>query len=239
MVYGAERNRMAQQGPPEPAGDRHQQELRVVAELERLPGVVSAAVWLDAAGDLQDVRITASPMTPGLIVANAASAVLHRHGLERAPSDIHVEHARAPSPDAATAPAAGHSPALPSRYLLLHEIAVNRSAGRAAVTVQISCRGEFFPGEATELDSEAGRIRAAVRATIAAAERVTERVSLGIEAATALDLFGRRFAAVSIEAAAGRRFVTLTGFVAFDEQRSVEEAAALATLRAIERWIAW
>lgn len=239
MVYSAEqRNRMAQDAT-EPSSDRHARELRVVAELERLPGVVSAAVWLDAHGALQDVRLTASPATPALIVANAASAVLRRHGLERAPDQITVEHTRAPSPEIAAAPAAGRSPALPSRYLLLHEIAVNRSAGRASVTIQIGCRGEIFPGEATELDTEAGRIRAAVRATIAAAERVTERVSLGVDATSALDIFGRRFVAVSIEAAAGRRFVTLNGFVAFDDQRSVEEAAALATLRAIERWIAW
>jgi hypothetical protein len=239
MVYSAEqRNRMAADAT-EPTSDRHARELRVVSELERLPGVVSAAVWLDPDGTLHDVRLTASPATPGLIVANAASAVLRRHGLERAPDEIRVDHARTASPESVTAPAGGQTPALPSRYLLLHEITVSRSAGRASVVVQIGCRGEIFPGEATELDTEAGRIRAAVRATIAAAERVTERVSLGVDATTALDLFGRRFVAVAIEAAAGRRFVTLNGFVTCDEQRAVEEAAALATLRAIERWIAW
>src|SRR5690606_3784974 len=79
---------------------RHSRELKLVADLERLPGVVSAAVWLDDTGAIRDVRITASPVSPRLIVANAASAVLRRHGFEMEPAAIHVDHARAPAEDA-------------------------------------------------------------------------------------------------------------------------------------------
>lgn len=230
-----------------PAGDgyddqsaRHSRELKLVADLERLPGVVSAAVWLDDAGAVRDVRITASPVSPRLIVANAASAVLRRHGFEWEPAAIHVDHARAPAEDAvAHAPGVIDGGAAASRYLLLHELSIGRSAGHVTIAVQIGCRGEVFRGEATEMDSEAGRIRAAVRATLSAAQRVSDGVALGLEATSSLDVFGRRFVAVSVEAAAGRRFTTLNGFVGFDIQRSVEEAAILATLRAIERWIAW
>lgn len=219
---------------------RHSRELKLVADLERLPGVVSAAVWLDDTGAIRDVRITASPVSPRLIVANAASAVLRRHGFEMEPAAIHVDHARAPAEDAvAHTPGILDGGAAASRYLLLHELSIGRSGGHVTIAVQIGCRGEIFRGEATEMDSEAGRIRAAVRATLSAAQRVSDGVALGLEATSALDVFGRRFVAVSVEAAAGRRFTTLHGFVGFDIQRSVEEAAILATLRAIERWIAW
>lgn len=231
-----------------PAGDgydehgrQHSRELRLVADLERLPGVVSAAVWLDDTGAIRDVRITASPVSPRLIVANAASAVLRRHGFEREPAAIDVDHARATAEKAVaqTPEVTDGGAATGARYLLLHELSIGRSTGHVTVAVQIDCRGELFRGEATELDSEAGRIRAAVRATLQAAQRVSNGVALGLEATSALDVFGRRFVAVSVEAVAGRRFTTLNGFVGFDIQRSVEEAAILATLRAIERWIAW
>lgn len=219
---------------------RHSRELKLVADLERLPGVVSAAVWLDDRGAVRDVRITASPVSPRIIVANAAAAVLRRHGFERQPADIHVDHARAPADDAvAQAPGIIEGGGAGARYLLLQELSIGRTSGNVTIAVQVACRGETFRGEATEMDTEAGRIRAAVRATLAAAQRVSDGVALGLEATSALDVFGRRFVAVSIEAAAGRRFTTLNGFVGFDIQRSVEEAAILATLRAIERWIAW
>lgn len=217
----------------------HARELKLVADLERLPGVISAAVWLDAQGNLRDVRITASPVSPALIVANAASAVLGRHGLPFRPDDIHVDHARPAGSEAPDqSPAATPQPP-GGRFIVLHELSISRSMGRVTVSTQLSCRGTIFHGEASELDTEPGRIRAAVRATLAAAQHINEGTSLGLEASAALDVFGRRFVAVSIEATAGRRFTTLNGFVGFDIQRSAEEAAILATLRAVERWIAW
>lgn len=238
-MKSAERSEPHADGYNEPG--RHSRELKLVADLERLPGVVSAAVWLDTAGALRDVRITASAMSPTLIVANAASAVLRRHGLEREPAAIHVDHARplAAAADAGAVASEITGPGTPaSRFLLLRELSIGRSAGRVTVTVQVGCRGDTFRGEATELDTESGRIRAAVRATLAAVQLVTDGVSLGLEATAALDVFGRRFVAVSVEATTGRRFTALNGFVGFDIQRSAEEAAILATLRALERWIA-
>src|SRR5690606_4231341 len=230
---------------------RHSRELKLVADLERLPGVVSAAVWLDDTGAIRDVRITASPVSPRLIVANAASAVLRRHGFEMEPAAIHVDHARAPAEDAvAHTPGILDGGAAASRYLLLHELSIGRSGGHVTIAVQIGCRGEVFRGEATEMDSEAGRVRAAVRAArcvgrrggpipmaglrgcgrdtfrgeatdmdseagriraavrapLSAAQRVSDGVALGLEATSALDVFGRRFVAVPVQAAAGRRF---------------------------------
>lgn len=239
MKNNSERTDQRSQGYGDPPAE-HTRELKLVADLERLPGVVSAAVWLDELGAVRDVRITASPAAPSLIVANAASAVLRRHGFERQPAEIMVDHTPPSSPqEVAEHAASGNGAAPRTRFLLLHELSIGRTSGRVTVTVQVACRGEIFRGEATELDTEAGRIRAAVRATLSAAQLVAGNVALGLEGTAALDVFGRRFVAVSVEATTGRRLTTLNGFVGFDIQRSVEEAAILATLRAIERWIAW
>ena len=93
-------------------------------------------------------------------------------------------------------------------------------------------------GEARELDSATGRARAAARATLAAAEQAAPSVQLGLEAISVVELFSRRYVAVSVEAAQRRDFVLLAGMVTLDGHRAVEDAAVLATLRAIDRWLA-
>jgi hypothetical protein len=52
-------------------------------------------------------------------------------------------------------------------------------------------------------------------------------------------MFGRKYVAASVEAALDRRFALLAGLVPIDPARSLEEAAAMAALHAIDRWIAW
>ena len=109
---------------------------------------------------------------------------------------------------------------------------------------EVHCRVELqrgitlFHGEAREMDSPTGRARAAARATLAAAEHAVPGISLGLEAVTVVDLFSRRYVAASVEAAYRREFALLAGLVTLEQNRAVEDAAVLATLRAIDRWIA-
>ena len=109
---------------------------------------------------------------------------------------------------------------------------------------EVHCRVELkqgtraFTGEAREMDSPIGRARAAARATLAAAEQAVAGIQLGLEGVTVVDLFSRRYVATSVEAAYQREFLLLAGLVALDGNRSVEDAAVLATLRAIDRWLA-
>lgn len=131
---------------------------------------------------------------------------------------------------------AGH-PAVP-RFLILDDLTVGRDGSRVTCQVRLGCSDDLFDGEAREPDTEAGRARAAARATLSAAERAATELSLGLEGIAILDLFGRRYVAVSVEAAVRRRYALLSGFIPVDPVRSVEEAAALASIRAIERWIA-
>jgi hypothetical protein len=104
--------------------------------------------------------------------------------------------------------------------------------------VNLRRRGEqSLRGEASELDSPSGRARATARATLGAAAQSVNNVHFGLEGVALLDLFNRKYTVVSIEAAARRRFMILSGIIAQDAARSFEEAAALATLRAVDRWL--
>jgi hypothetical protein len=123
------------------------------------------------------------------------------------------------------------------RFLVLTDVTVTRAGNRVACRVRLTARQSHFDGEAREPDTELGRARAAARATLAAVENAATRASLGLEGLTILDIFQRRYIAVAIDAASGRRFASLAGLVAIDPARSVEEAAALAALRATERWV--
>lgn len=127
-------------------------------------------------------------------------------------------------------------PGVPSRFLVLGKVDLNRADHHVTCRVELDRRGRNFVGEARELDTETGRIRAAAKATLQAAESASSGTFLALEGAVILELFGRRYVAVSVEAAAVRQFVRLSGLVSVD--RSVEEAASLATLAAIERWLA-
>jgi hypothetical protein len=88
------------------------------------------------------------------------------------------------------------------------------------------------------MDSATGRARAAARATLAAAEFACADISLGLEGIAIIELFSRRYVVASIEAAHQRDFVMLAGLVTLEANRAVEDAAVLATLRAIDRWLA-
>ncbi|HUF49546.1 MAG TPA: hypothetical protein VMN60_01855 [Longimicrobiales bacterium] len=216
-----------------PSADRHQAELRAMAELERLPGVVTAAVWIGMDGRLRDARIHILPGAAPTIIANAASRVLEAVGLAVDPGTIRIS--TLPLPDdvhgAHLAPAGG-------RFLLLQDLSLTRTGAHVSCRVQLVRENQVSVGEARELDTAAGRARAAANATLRAAEDAAEGLALGLEAAAITSLFGRNYGVVSVEAAIGRRVATLSGIVPVDAGRAAEEAVCLATLRAIDRWIA-
>jgi hypothetical protein len=109
---------------------------------------------------------------------------------------------------------------------------------------EVHCRVELkqgtrsYHGEAREMDSMTGRARAAARATLAAAEQACPGIQLGLEGITVVELFSRSYVAASVEAVQHRDFILLAGLVTLDANRAVEDAAVLATLRAIDRWVA-
>jgi hypothetical protein len=216
----------------------HDLELWLIAALEQLPGASAAAVWLADLKRIRAVHITAAHSASVTILANAAARVLRKHGLEFTPDAIRVivEEPVEPSATRDSAPTAAPTHV---RLLLLHDLSIQRAGSRVTCTVQVERGPDIFEGQAVELDTEAGRARAAARATLSAAESANESLALGLEGTLVLDLFGRRYIATSVEAAVHRRFGLLAGLVPVDPSRSLEEAACLAALRAIDRWIAW
>lgn len=210
---------------------------RLVHDIERLPGVLAAAIWLSGPLHLRALHVTASPRASGLIIANAAAQVLRRHGLTFELDMIRVAFGDGNGTAPQLTPR-HDAPAAAGRFLLLHDIAVTRSGSRITCAVSLRRDELVFEGKATELDTDAGRVRAAARATLAAAERSSPDLALGLEGTALFESFGRRYVAASVEAAIDRRFALLAGLVPIDPARSPEEAACLAALSAIDRWIA-
>ena len=196
-------------------------------ELERLPGVIAASVWLDGAGGVQQVRVHTQPGASATILAHTIARVLEQRGLSLDPAALRIVQVAALGEQA---PAA-------ARFLVLHDISLARQGSRVTSQVRLACGSVIVSGEASELDTESGRARAAATATLRAAEATREDLALGLEQIGVLPVFGRRYLVVSVEAAVQRRFAQLSGMVLIDPARSLEEAASMATLRAIERWV--
>ncbi|MBI4409461.1 MAG: hypothetical protein HY561_07110 [Gemmatimonadetes bacterium] len=248
---------------PFPAGPEPLEPLedQATQEIERIPGVLAAAVWLGSGERVRDVYIAAATGASIATIRRAAGEALRNSGLafdeaaiqiatldatevrtraERA-SERASERARAePSPaEAAPAdiPELEPRPLWQGRFLVLDSLHVDRSGQYVTCRVDLARLGDQFTGEARELDTEAGRARAAARATLLAAEQASDAISLGLEGAAMVELFGRRYVALSVEAATTRYVSRLAGIAAVD--RSVEDAACAASLSAIERWVAW
>jgi hypothetical protein len=216
-----------------PSADRHEAELRAGAEIERLPGVLAAAIWLNSDGELRDARVLVMPGVAPTIISNAAGRVLQALDIPFDRERIRTAHLNLP--DELQGITTGPNRET-GRFLLLHDISLTRSAPNVSCRVQLMRNDVPATGEARELDTTAGRARAAASATLRAAENAADNLALGLEAAIITEFLGRSYAIVSVEAAAGRRIATLTGMVAVDPARAPEEAVCLATLRAIERW---
>ena len=138
----------------------------------------------------------------------------------------------APEPDAArdepTHPMTG-------RLLVLDSIEISRADQQVLCKVRLCGRGETVVGTGRDIDSEHGRARAAVKALVDAVEEAVAGVAFGIEGIQIAELFGRRYVVVSIEAALARRRDQVPGIAEISE--SVEDAACLAALTAIEGWL--
>ncbi len=141
-------------------------------------------------------------------------------------------------PSAPIAEPGAAAPGSGTRFLVMAGLQLERSNQEVQCRVQLTRGRATFEGVAREMDSPTGRARAAARATLAAAELACPGTSLGLEGIAIVDLFSRRYVAASIEAVQKREFVLLAGLVTLEANRAVEDAAVLATLRAIDRWLA-
>lgn len=219
-----------------PSADRHEMEVRAATELERLPGALAAGVWLTGDGQLRDARIHILPGVAPTIVINAAARVMQALNIAFEQRDIRTSVLRLPDDIQSVAAVAAGSG---SRFLVLQDVTTSRIGAHVTCRVQLMRDDMPAAGEARELDTASGRARAAAAATLRAAENATDNLALGLEAAALTEFFGRRYAIVSVEGSIGRRAATLSGIVPLEPTRAPEESVAMATLKAIDRWIAY
>ena len=247
-------------------------ETEAAAQLERLPGILAAAVWLGQYPAVREVYVAAAAGASVPDLKEAIRNVLREKGLVCPPDVIQIGVLDSPAeaashrtaPTGPAAPAEGAESAEPAvgagarpgqlepeapgeeadlpppwhgRFLILSSLEVRRAGNEVTCRVQLLRVGEVLVGEAGEIDTPAGRARAAARAVLQAVSNAARGTALSLEGALVLDLFNRKYVAVSVEAATARRTTLLSGLVPVD--RSIEDAACLATLSAIERWLAW
>lgn len=190
--------------------------------LERLPGVLAATVFSDPSRAPR-VYLATSAQADREALLSAVLALIQDYGMAGDPSRVHMA-----SPPRGSLPA-GSLPRFSLDFLDVH-----RTSGRAECVVQLRTEIRTLSASASEPDTVTGRARAAARAILLAAESVDPDLRLGLHGTRSLDLFGHESVVVLVEAAAGRAHAHLPGAALVD--RSMEEAAALATLTALRSW---
>ena len=191
-------------------------------DLERLPGVLAATLFLDTPAGPR-VYLATGPDADHEAITQAASALLTDHGYPAASGRIHIGRAPARPTPAGSLPRS-----------TLDGLEVHRRDNRVECLVRLRTASRTTESSVTEPDSPMGRARAAARATLEAAEALDPDFRFGLQGVRALDLFGEDALVVLVDATAGRHHVGLPGTCLLD--RSVEEAAALAALRALRTW---
>ena len=195
---------------------------RLGTELERLPGVLAATVFQDTRSEPR-VYLAVQPDADTDAIRATCLALLRDHGLVVHPDHLHIGTAPARPVVASSIP-----------HLALDALEVHSAGSRVECVVRLRTASRTVTGSASEPDTPAGRARAAARATLTATEATDPDLRLGLHGARIYDFFGFDAVAILVEAAVGRSHVQLPGVHVVD--RSVEQAAAMATLQALRSW---
>lgn len=237
---------------------------RAVGAVEQIRGVVAATVDLGQGTRIERIRIATGSEAAADVVQERAVSMLRDLGYDIDRDAVVVvplggddtgavsqQPAAAPSPRPQPAPIEfalaegdvpvienqGPPPAWHGRFLVLDGVDVRRSEARVVCTVRLKRLGELFSGEFQELDTPQGRARAAARAALHAAEQAGEGVGLSLEGVVIQEFFGRQYVMVFVDGISRRRHASLCGILHVEQ--SLETAAVLSVLRAVERWVAW
>jgi hypothetical protein len=200
-----------------------------LAIIERITGVHAAWMRIDA-GVVSELVLAVDADAELELVRIQIMDAIRGRGLRLEDSALRL--AVLETRDPGGRPARGDRP----RPLVRHDLQILRGDRRAICRVELLHEGDVVAAEAADLDTQAGRARAAARATLNAAEAAYPGRSLGLEGLRVVELGGRLHIALSVEAVSDdRRTARLAAVAAIDP--SHEEAACLAALGAIERWL--
>jgi len=218
---------------------------RIEKLLLELDGVGSLKIVPDGAGGIEEIHVlSSSSLGPKQIVRNIESALLAEFGLQidhRKISIARVKGAEIPSArpaedeasDPRTAPVAEPS----GRRLVLGNVRIERAAGqKVTCRVDLSHADSVFTGEAEGPDFAKARMEVAATAVLEAAQMASgDEVFLSLQGVDSIGAFGQSFVLAAVNGSVRRESQSLAGIVRVRD--SVEEAAVLACLQAINRWV--
>jgi len=218
---------------------------RIEKLLLSLEGVGSLKIVPDGHGGIEEIHVlSSSSLGPKQIVRNIESALLADFGLQIDHRKISIARVRRPEIAAATAEvpdtavAVTPAPALSSGHrLVLGNVRIERAAGqKVTCRVDLAREDSVFTGEAEGPDFERARMEVAATAALEAAQQgASGDVSLALQGIDSVGAFGQSFVLVAVSGSVRRDTESLAGVVQVRD--SVEEAAVLACLKAINRWI--
>ena len=218
---------------------------RIEKLLLSLEGVGSLKIVPDGHGGIEEIHVlSSSSLGPKQIVRNIESALLAEFGLQIDHRKISI--ARVTAPEIPAAPLAAASPAeapaaspvvSSDRRFVLGNIHIERAAGqKVTCRVDLAHDDSVFTGEAEGPDFEKARMEVAATAALEAAQQATgDKVSLSLQGIDSVGAFGQSFVLAAVNGTVRRESESLAGVVRVRE--SVEEAAVLACLQAINRWV--
>ena len=218
---------------------------RIEKLLLGLEGVGSLKIVPDGHGGIEEIHVlSSSSLGPKQIVRNIESALLAQFGLQIDHRKISIARVRSPeiaaaTPAGGTEPQAATSPApavSADRRLILGNVHIERAAGQTVTCrVDLAHDDSVFTGEAKGPDFEKARMEVAATAALEAAQQASgESVLLSLQGIDSVGAFGQSFVLASVNGSVRRQSESLAGVVRVRE--SVEEAAVLACLQAINRW---
>lgn len=218
---------------------------RIEKLLLKLDGVGSMKIVPDGHGGIEEIHVlSSSSLGPKQIVRNIESALLAEFGLQIDHRKISIAFVR--SPEIAAAPAEASEPGTAAarvaatssdRRLVLGNVNIERATGqKVACRVDLAYDDSVFTGEAEGPDFEKARMEVAATAALQAAQQATgNTVLLALKGIESVGAFGQSFVLASVNGSVRRDSESLAGVVRVRD--SVEEAAVLACLQAINRWI--
>ena len=213
--------------------------------LSGLAGVISARVVANPHGRIDEIHILASDrLHPKQIVRNVESALCAGFGVTVDRRIISVAQTSSPEAvaplsiarGAATTPLA--TPAEDSsdlRFVYVGFDVRNATNRETLCHVTIRQAREHYIGTGTGASTPQGRALAAAKGLIAAVVTARDRGDIALEDVAIVEAHGRTFVMVAAHVLMRRETVALTGVAIMT--RSPEEAAILASLQAVNRWL--
>ncbi len=219
--------------------------------LGSLPGVISVRVVARPGGKIDEIHLlTTTEVTAKQTVRNVESALKAQFHLEVDHRKISVaQTSDVPPPRTQPETRAPvlierFAPSTEARILFRrHQVEMGR-AHAVKVAVCLEWAGAEYLGEAVGTEASHSRLETAVRATLAATQKILailrdgvpeEEVALGLDGVKVVEAFDRNYVLVGVNAIHDREIVSLAGATVV--AHTLDRAAILATLQATDRWV--